>query len=203
MKDQPKLLDRRKSIRFNVVYPVVYTRIDDQGRPSDEKPSSSVNVSLEGLRLRSSFRVDPQEILEITLALAESLVTLLGKVVYVTRSEDQGFEFGISTQRIEYESMTPLVSYLQRILASGPIRMGPSHKGIRILGHDRAVRRGDRILCPHCGEQIGSLTRIRNMIAHCKQFYGQCSCGQKYTIKLSFANTAVLSFPDSQIEIAC
>jgi hypothetical protein len=203
MKNQPKLRDRRNSIRFNQIYPAIYARFDDQGRPFDEKPSRSMNISLGGVRLESGFAVESEEILEITVALPDSLVTMLGKVVYVTQSEDQVFEFGISTQRIEYERMTPLVSYLQRILASGPMRMGPSHKGIRILGHDRAVRREERILCPHCGEQIGSLARIRNMIAHCKEFYGQCSCGQKYTIKLSFANTTVLSFPDSQIEIAC
>jgi hypothetical protein len=203
MEDQATLQDRRNSIRFNLIHPVIYARFDDQGRPFEEKPSKSINISLGGVRLESGLAVDSGEILEITVALPDRLVTMLGKVVYVTQSEDQVFEFGISTQRIEYESMTPLVHYLQRILTSGPIRIGPSQKGIRVMGHDRAIRKGDRILCPHCGEQIGSLNRINDMITYCKEFYGQCRCGQKYTIKLSLSNTTVLSFPDSQIEIAC
>jgi hypothetical protein len=178
-------------------------RFDSEGRPFDEKPSNSVNISLGGVRLGSRYPIECEEIVEITIAIEENLVTMLGTVVHVARSKDQGFEFGVSARRIDHENMIPLLKYLRRILASGLNRIGPTWKGIPALRHDRTILKGDRIVCPHCGEQIGSLARIKDMIAYCKEFYGQCRCGQKYTIKLSLSNTTVLSFPDRQIDIAC
>lgn len=59
----------------------------------------------------------------------------------------------------------------------------------------------ERIVCPNCGEQIASVARVKEMIAYCKEFFSQCSCGQKYHIKLSFSGSAILSFPERQIEI--
>ena len=81
------------------------------------------------MRLESGFAVESEEILEITVALPDILVTMLGKVVCVARSKDQGFEFGVSTKRIEHESMKPLVNYLRRILTSGTIQLGSNLEG--------------------------------------------------------------------------
>ncbi len=59
----------------------------------------------------------------------------------------------------------------------------------------------ESIVCPNCGEQISTAARVEEMIAYCKDFFGQCSCGQKYHIGLSYSGNAILSLPDRQIEI--
>ena len=61
----------------------------------------------------------------------------------------------------------------------------------------------EQILCPNCGEPIASLPKIKGIIGFCKEFWDQCSCGQRYQFKLSDPNTVVLSFPDRQLEIVC
>jgi len=58
----------------------------------------------------------------------------------------------------------------------------------------------EQIMCPNCGAQIASIRRVQELIAYCKEFFGQCNCGQKYHIVLSFTGGAVISFPDRQIE---
>ncbi|NIO04913.1 MAG: hypothetical protein GTN74_09940 [Proteobacteria bacterium] len=58
----------------------------------------------------------------------------------------------------------------------------------------------ERIMCPNCGEEIASMGRVQELIAYCKEFFGQCSCGQKYHIALSLSGGAILSFPDRHIE---
>lgn len=99
MKDRFGLRERRNLDRVKMNYPATYTRYDKWGNPYDQKIAKVVEVSLKGVKLQSSFPVDSEEILGIILALSESLVTLLGKVVYVNRSKDEGFEFGVSTKK--------------------------------------------------------------------------------------------------------
>ncbi|NIQ38394.1 MAG: hypothetical protein GTN81_07385 [Proteobacteria bacterium] len=58
----------------------------------------------------------------------------------------------------------------------------------------------ERVMCPQCGEPFANLTRVKEVIVYCKEFFGQCSCGQKYHITLSLSGGAILSFPDRQIQ---
>lgn len=60
-----------------------------------------------------------------------------------------------------------------------------------------------QIVCPNCGEQMTSVQRVKEMIGYCKEFRGQCSCGQKYNFRCSLPDSMVLSFPDRQVEIVC
>lgn len=81
---------------------------------------------------------------------------------------------------------------------------GPQGKSLSFafLGGDRSGW-AEEIACPNCGQQITSIARVKEMIGYCKEFWGQCSCGQKYTFTLSLPDSVVLSFPDRQIEIVC
>lgn len=65
-------------------------------------------VSLKGVRLQSSFPVDSGEVLNITRALGDNLITFKGKAIYVTPSEGQGFELGISIEDIENQDRIAL-----------------------------------------------------------------------------------------------
>jgi hypothetical protein len=58
-----------------------------------------------------------------------------------------------------------------------------------------------KVVCPNCGESIGREQRLKAVIDFCKESWGQCSCGQKYHVRLSTAGTLVLSFLEKQKEI--
>lgn len=78
-----------------------------------------MDVSLGGVRLQSSFLVDSGEVLDITMALGENLVTFMGKVVYVTPSKDQGLELGISIEDIEVQDRAALTRFINDFKGSG------------------------------------------------------------------------------------
>ena len=112
MEDMFRFHERRDSIRLNMDYPALYTRFDNQGRACDQKISHSMNVSLGGVKLQSSFPVDSGETLDISMALGENLVTFKGRVAYVKGSEDQGFELGISIEDIEDQDKISLKRFI-------------------------------------------------------------------------------------------
>jgi hypothetical protein len=95
-----------------MIYPALYTRFDNEGRECDQKISRSMDLGPGGVRLQSGFVVHSGEVLELTMALGEDLVTFKGKVVYVAPSKDQGFEFGISIEDIESRDRTTLTRFI-------------------------------------------------------------------------------------------
>ena len=119
MEDRLTIQNRKDSIRLKVIYPAIYTRFDNKGRPCDQKTCRSMNVSQRGVRLQSSFPVDSGEVLDVTIALGGNLVAFKGKVVYVTSSEDQGFEFGISIQDIDDQDRVALTGFIHYSMGSG------------------------------------------------------------------------------------
>ncbi len=120
MEDTFRFHDRRDSMRLKMDYPAIYTRFDDRGREYDQKISRSMmNVSRGGVRLQSSFLVDSGEMLDITMALGENLVAFKGKVIYVSGSEDEGFELGISIQDMEKQDRIALTRFIYYFKGSG------------------------------------------------------------------------------------
>ncbi|MBW2057106.1 MAG: PilZ domain-containing protein [Deltaproteobacteria bacterium] len=183
--------ERRNSVRRRMVYPAIYTRLDERGRPYDEKPSRSIDVSMGGMRLQSPFPVDQGERLDIDVALADRLISCRGEVVYVVRDGCVDFELGISISEIAERDR----------LALGQVEKDP----FDLSGSDQEgliIRQG-QIMCPNCGEAIGSVGTIKAMIAYCKEFLGQCSCGLKYDIRISSRGRANISFPARRIELIC
>jgi hypothetical protein len=59
----------------------------------------------------------------------------------------------------------------------------------------------EKVACPNCGEPIASIERLEEITLFCKEFWGQCCCGQKYHLQLSVADMLVLSFPEKQLDI--
>ncbi|NIS59808.1 MAG: hypothetical protein GTO13_03600 [Proteobacteria bacterium] len=120
MEDTFGFQDRRGSKRLKMIYPAIYIRFDNQGRPYDQKISRSMNVSQGGVRLQSSFLVGSGEVLDITMALGENLVNFQGEVVYVRPSEHEGFELGISIKDIENGDNNTLARFIDDFKGSGP-----------------------------------------------------------------------------------
>lgn len=191
MLDKGGIQDRRNSVRWKMIYPAIYTRFDKEGRPFDEKPSRSMNVSLGGIRLQSSFPVHPRETLDIAVALGNSLVSYKGEVIYVIHAQDQRFELGISIKKIRNGDRM----ILNRFRVQPRDSSDPEAENLILwMG---------QIVCPNCGEPIGSVDKIKAMIAYCKEFLGRCSCGLRYDIRISSYGSASLTFPDKDIELVC
>lgn len=119
VEDTFRFHNRRASIRLKMIYPALYTRYDTQGRAYDQKMGRSMDVSRGGVKLQSSYPVDSGEVLDISMALRENLVNFKGKVVYVTGSEDHGFESGISINDIEDQDKIALTRFIYYFKGSG------------------------------------------------------------------------------------
>lgn len=191
METPSKFQERRNSVRLKMIYPAIYTRYDNKGRAYDEKPSRSVNISLGGMRLQSSFPVSTKEVLDIAVALADSLVSFKGEVIYVNHSQEEVFELGISIKEIRNLDRIALDRLQSR-----------SEDSYELQGDHMVIKKG-QIVCPNCGRQIASLSKIKAMTNYCKEFVSLCGCGQRFEIRISSSGAANLSFPDKQIELIC
>ena len=62
----------------------------------------------------------------------------------------------------------------------------------------------EQLVCPRCGEPIGSMARIGRVIEACpeREISGQCTCGEKYSVRRSLYGI-ILSFPNRQMSLAC
>jgi len=92
MEDQSRIFGRRKSIRLKIICLAMYTRFDKMGRPADQKPCRTVNLSLGGVKLQTGFPVNPGEVLDVSMVLGENSITFKGTVIYVNPSRDEDFE---------------------------------------------------------------------------------------------------------------
>ncbi len=112
MKNPSRPHERRKSVRLNSICPATYVRFDEQWKPCERRRSRSLDLSPDGVRLQSLFPVDTGELLGITLSLGDQSVSFRGKVIHVTRSKDQSFQFGISIQNIEKMDKIALTRFI-------------------------------------------------------------------------------------------
>jgi len=92
-------------------YPATYALFDKQGNPCDQKIAKVEDVNLKGVRLQSSFRVEPGEILDVTLALGDNLVSFRGKVIHARLSEEHDYELGVSIEDIGDDQRATLILF--------------------------------------------------------------------------------------------
>ena len=96
MDDQSWAREKRRWVRINTRCACTVARFDEEGNPKDQRPSKTFNLSSEGVGLETNFLVRPGEILKITMALGDQVVSFRGRVAHVSHSEGQSFQSGIS-----------------------------------------------------------------------------------------------------------
>ncbi|MBW2056345.1 MAG: PilZ domain-containing protein [Deltaproteobacteria bacterium] len=104
--------ERRRSVRLRVNRPGSYTRFDEEGRPIEQRPVRSLNISAEGVGLESRYPVDPGEILRFTMALRDNSIRFRGKVIYVNRTEGEGIRFGVSIRDMSKTDRIALIRFI-------------------------------------------------------------------------------------------
>ena len=115
MEDEFGVRNRRNLDRVKMNYPATYTRFDKQGNPYDQKIAKVTDVNLKGVRLQSSFRVEAGEILDVTLALGDKLVSFKGKTLHARLTEQHDYELGVSIEEIKDEQRAALIRFLCQI----------------------------------------------------------------------------------------
>lgn len=110
--------ERRKGPRFNVHQPVHFVRKDRK------KDCRSLNIGLDGIKIETDGEVRPDDVLDLTLLVGESLVKAKGKVVYVEELPDETFHAGIVFQEISQEGREALMKYFSDIMTYGAERRG-------------------------------------------------------------------------------
>ena len=110
--------DRRRGPRFNVHQPVHFIRKEAR------RDCRSLNISLEGIKIETDREVRPDELLDLTMLVGESLVKARGRVIYVEELPDGTFHAGIAFQEISEHGQASLRKYLSDIMTHGVQRRG-------------------------------------------------------------------------------
>jgi hypothetical protein len=115
MTDEYRIPERRIVARAKINYPATYTGFDERRNPCDSRIVKVTEVSLIGVRLQSSSPIESGEILDITLALEDNLVSFRGKLIHATPFGEDAFHLGISIDCIEDEQRVTLIRFFSRI----------------------------------------------------------------------------------------
>jgi hypothetical protein len=110
--------ERRKGPRFDVHHPVHFTKKDRK------KDCRSLNISMDGMKIETDGEVRPDDILDLTLLVGQSMVKAKGRVVYVEELPDGTFHAGVVFQDISEEGRQSLTRYFSDIMDHGAERRG-------------------------------------------------------------------------------
>ncbi|NIQ38666.1 MAG: hypothetical protein GTN81_08750 [Proteobacteria bacterium] len=110
--------ERRREPRFNVHHQVYFYR------NQSKREARSLDIGLDGVKLETDAEVFPNEILELTMLIRESLVKVKGKVIYVESMPEGIFHFGVAFENLSQESRGSLMRYFSDIMTHGAERRG-------------------------------------------------------------------------------
>jgi hypothetical protein len=111
--------NRRQLDRLRVDYPASYVQTH---QPYVRRTARLTNLSMAGVKLVSSSRVETGELLDVTLELADREVSFKGRAVHVGPAKGEGFELGISIEEIDDRERGTLIRFLSWI----PSQLGRS-----------------------------------------------------------------------------
>jgi hypothetical protein len=115
MKANLGIPERRKTDRLRTNQLASYTRYDTLSQPGEQVIARLTEVGLGGVRIESGSPAQPGEMLDVTLAFGNNLVSFKGKAIHMTPSRDEGFDLGISIEDIEDQQRVALIRLLARI----------------------------------------------------------------------------------------
>ena len=77
--------EKRKFIRWDAIHLLDYTIIESDGTKARYSMGRTLDVSLNGLKLETSYEIPLEAELEITVGIEEDLVDLVGRVTHSSR----------------------------------------------------------------------------------------------------------------------
>ncbi len=77
--------EKRKFIRWDAIHLLDYVVIDPDGSEGRYSMGRTLDVSLNGLKLETSYELPPDAQVQITVGLEEDLIDLIGRITYQAR----------------------------------------------------------------------------------------------------------------------
>lgn len=88
--------EKRKFIRWDSIYLLDYIVINPDGTEGQYSMGRTLDVSLNGLKMETSYEIPAEAELEITVGLEDDLIDLIGRVVHISKQGGRwisGIEF--------------------------------------------------------------------------------------------------------------
>lgn len=88
--------ERRRTARVEKIQLVQVSRIDQEGFEADVATGRTLNLSPGGMRLELSHALPLRALITLSLGLAEDIVEMTGRVVYLEVVDDERVAIGIA-----------------------------------------------------------------------------------------------------------
>ena len=103
--------EKRKFIRFDSLHLLDFIVLDNQGNTGVYSMGRTIDVSVDGLKLETTFELTPHTRLLITVGLEEDLIDLEGEVTHCAPFSGR-FVSGVSFVKITKEGRRVLATYV-------------------------------------------------------------------------------------------
>jgi hypothetical protein len=107
-----KQRDKRRFIRFDSLHLLDYLVLDENGNPGRYSMGRTIDVSIDGIKLETKYRIKLGSRVLITLGLEDDLIDLEGKITH-NSSHAGHFLSGASFLKISKEGRRILTKYVE------------------------------------------------------------------------------------------
>jgi len=77
--------EKRKFIRWDAIHLLDYVVINPDGSKGRYSMGRTLDVSLNGLKLETAYKLPPEAEVEITVGIEEDLIDLVGRIIHQTK----------------------------------------------------------------------------------------------------------------------
>ncbi len=105
-------MERRRHPRLAVSHPVLYST-DIVPRP---KPASTLNLSMGGAAIETSYSLQRGERLEISIGIRSKVIKCRSRVVYTLRGDGDRLMAGVKFEEISEEDSLYLKEYISSVM---------------------------------------------------------------------------------------
>jgi len=116
--------EKRKFIRHDAMHLLDYIVMDEKGRTGQYSMGRTIDVSIDGIKLETSFPLETNTRLLITVGLEDDLVDLEGKTTHA-KAVDNRFVSGVTFVKIDKDGRRVFSKYIEAFRAN---RNTPEHE---------------------------------------------------------------------------
>ena len=92
-------IKQRQTLRVDSLNLTFYC-IDEEGNITAQGMGRTLNISKEGILLEINTKLQPEQTIDVEIALGNNIIDARGTVIYSTRQKDESFQTGIQFTKI-------------------------------------------------------------------------------------------------------
>jgi hypothetical protein len=104
--------DHRKNERKETINLLDYVIIDESGNPINRAMARTLNVSEKGILFETHLDLERDQLLIITIGLANDLCEIEGRIVRTEKTGDETFCYGVEFAEVKEENIATLRKFL-------------------------------------------------------------------------------------------